>query len=292
MSQNKYIYDEFTLAELEHMAALQRQIGTDALTRHDWDERAASWESTGINALKGEERITGGVELLEKYALLQSDFCVADIGCGTGKFLAAFSNKVKSAVGFDISKKMLDYAKANLDKQNITNVELVNADFHSLDAKKYAGRFDLVFASLTPALSTREDILRATKMSRSHCCCINHIFRQDSLSEQIKAELFPNEPMSYREGMSFYTLFNTLFLMGYMPKVEYQTCVRNSYAVPSEEYANHIMSRILPPHLRTKTNRSRILMWLMSHKNEEGKLVKVTKSKYAAVIWSENEKAR
>lgn len=290
MSQNKYTYDEFTLNELEHIAALQHQYDMGAPTRHDWDERAAAWENAGINALKGEERIVCGIELLEKHALLQPDFSVADIGCGTGKFLAAFSSRVESAVGFDISERMLSCAKESLDKQGITNVTLINADFRSLDAEEYAGKFDLVFTSLTPALNAREDIIRATKMSRGHCCCINHIFRQDSLFEQIKAELFPNEPAIYHAGISFYTLFNTLYLMGYMPKVEYQTCVRSSYAVPTEEYANHIMSRILPQSLRTKANRSRILMWLMSHKNEEGRLPKATKSKYAAVIWSEAER--
>ena len=62
---------------------------------------------------------------------------VLDIGCGPGRYTAAFALQGKEAVGIDIAKEMLKIAQDNIDALNVT-ADLILDDYLSV-------RFDRVF---------------------------------------------------------------------------------------------------------------------------------------------------
>lgn len=83
------------------------------------------------------------VDYMRKEELLGNGKSALEIGCGTGRFLAAMAPELLSVTGIDISENML---KAAADRcRNIANVDLVLGDgkvFGSLSREQ----FDLIVA--------------------------------------------------------------------------------------------------------------------------------------------------
>lgn len=88
---------------------------------------------------------------------------VLDIGCGTGRHLLEFSKFTSYVTGTDISSKMLDYAKEKL--KNVSEAKFVHGNWMENFTKEK--EFDLVFASMTPAITTIEHIKRMCLISKN-----------------------------------------------------------------------------------------------------------------------------
>ena len=67
----------------------------------------------------------------------QAIHSVLDIGCGPGRYTAAFALQGKEVVGIDIAEEMLKIAQDNIDAYNVT-ADLILGDYLSV-------RFDRVF---------------------------------------------------------------------------------------------------------------------------------------------------
>ena len=145
-----------------------------------WDRRARSWAHERKNNRKTDER-------------LEKDFSVADIGCGPGRFAAAFASRVRFVTALDISGEMIAQGKEYAKSLGLTNLQFHLCDFDTLDLKKegFKRAFDLVFVSLTPAVRSHSQLLKAMEMSRGRCCCISHLYRKNRLMEQIMNDGFP-----------------------------------------------------------------------------------------------------
>ena len=73
-----------------------------------WNKRADCWEDERKKKEKGDERVISAINYLDSKGLLEKNYDVADIGCGPGRFAAAFAKYVHKVVGLDISDKMYD----------------------------------------------------------------------------------------------------------------------------------------------------------------------------------------
>lgn len=62
-----------------------------------------------------------------------------DFGCGVGRLVIPLSEKCEEIVGVDISEKMIDLAKENCLKMNVTNVSFLQTeDFLQKDIEKFS----------------------------------------------------------------------------------------------------------------------------------------------------------
>lgn len=252
-----------------------------------WDRRAERWEKEKSGGGKGEERVESAVTYLEQKGLLQSNHAVADIGCGPGRFAAAFAKRVDRVVGLDISEKMILHGREYLQKEGVENAALYVRSFQTLDLEKegWVEAFDLVFSSLTPAVSSAESLVKAMRMSRGWCCTITHLSRRNFLQEQIMREVFGSSVSPQWDGSWFYALFNALFLLGYDPETSYTQRHREVWVRPDEAYAEHLMEQILPGQELTMSNAEKIRGWLLEHQNEEGVVLEVTDASYGRILW-------
>lgn len=73
-----------------------------------WNKRADFWEDARKKKEKGDERVISAINYLDSKGLLEKNYDVADIGCGPGRFAAAFAKYVHKVVGLDISDKWLN----------------------------------------------------------------------------------------------------------------------------------------------------------------------------------------
>ena len=65
-----------------------------------------------------------------------------DVGTGTGRMLQVFAPRVRRGVGIDLSKKMLNVARANLERLDLRHCQVRHGDMYSLPVPN--GSVDLV----------------------------------------------------------------------------------------------------------------------------------------------------
>ena len=98
------------------------------------------------------ERTQPARDLAARVTLEEECRKALDIGCGPGRFAAAFASRVRFVTALDISGEMIAQGKEYAKSLGLTNLQFHLCDFDTLDLKKegFKRAFDLVFVSLTP----------------------------------------------------------------------------------------------------------------------------------------------
>jgi ArsR family transcriptional regulator len=92
-----------------------------------FDRVASDWDTMRIAYY--DERV---IDRLGEFADLTPDMVVADVGTGTGFVAAGIAPRVSQVIGIDISERILEVARSNLDELGIGNVELRVGDITEL----------------------------------------------------------------------------------------------------------------------------------------------------------------
>lgn len=118
---------------------------------------------------------------------LKKDEILLDVGMGTGTFAILCAKKGLNVVGIDFSEKMLDIARKNIEKEDLTEtIEIVKMPVIELDEKFADNSFDKVTAILVfSELYFKEQEF-----------CLNQIFRilkengEFILIDEVKPNIF------------------------------------------------------------------------------------------------------
>ena len=281
-------------ADLAYFIAMQesRPRNGPEHSAEKWNQRAESWKRERSNQRKGDDRVNSAVAFLEQRGILCPDCDVVDIGCGPGRFAAAFARKANRVVGLDLSEKMVEHGMEYIREEGLTNAALHTCDFQTLDIDKagYRGAFDLVFASMTPAIHGMNGLIKSMEMSRGWCCNVTHLGGGNSLRTQILKEVFGRPAPRQWTGRWFYSLFNVLYLMGYQPETSYDTHRRERWVEPDDDFVRSMMDYILPMEEQTGDNAVRIQTWLQKHRTEDGLVREVAEVTYGRILWDVRNK--
>lgn len=170
---------------------------------------------------------SGFLRLLDEEHMLDKSYDVLDIGCGTGVYSAAISERINSAVGFDIADGMLRNGRKILEENKIQNVTLNQADWRDIDlnAMGLENRFDLVMAHTTPAVCDLETFEKMIRASRKFCAISVFTRPNQPLMKAVHdiagVELDEGYFAGFLEKSMTY-MFDYLFQMGYSPKFFYE----------------------------------------------------------------------
>ena len=274
--------------DLAYFISLQEAGAADSqYSAQKWDRRAEAWNKERANKRKGDGRVVSAVSYLEQRGLLQPSFEVADIGCGPGRFAAAFAKRVRRVVGLDLSEKMVEHGREHIRREGLANAELWVCDFQTLDIEKagYKAAFDLVFSSMTPAVQGMNGLLKSMEMSRGWCCHITQLGGCNQLRERMMREVFGRSESFHGFGRRFYALFNILFLLGYEPETSYDHLHRETLLEPDEEYVESSLEHLLPPEEQTRENAKKIERWLQAQCNADGLVREISDASYGRVLW-------
>ena len=101
-------------------------------------------------------------QALLSFLPLDSDYSIADLGCGTGFFTNIMSRKYRKVIGLDISPQMLSFAKENRN----SSIEWIEGDIHALPFEDNS--LDVVFSNLAiqwcnPLTDVLKEIKRVLK---------------------------------------------------------------------------------------------------------------------------------
>lgn len=200
-----------------------------------WDEKAEHFGNYVIPTAENDKFI----KLLKDESLINKDFKVLDVGCGGGKYTLALSQECRYIYGIDLSPKMIDYANENKRKFNAENTSFICDDWHELDMNKsnLYKSFDLVFASMTPAIQSASTFEKMNEASKKYCVLRCNIKRKDFVYDKLSEILNISQK---EENLNFLYAFNMLYLQGYTPSIKYEE--KNwSYKEPLEKaYSTYV----------------------------------------------------
>ena len=236
-----------------------------------WDHKSAwFFQKTEKSKENFKNRLV--FRLVKNRKFLKGDSKLLDIGCGTGRHLLEFSNYTSYITGIDISSKMLEYAKEKLDK--VPNVKLRHGNWMELFYKEK--EYDLVFASMTPAISLIEHIERMCFISKKYCMMERFVFHRDSIREEIQEMLGRKLNRLHQNEKEYsYAVWNIVWNLGYFPEIMYET----------EEYEEEkTIEEYLEQIECTKEEEKKIREFLRT-KGKNGSIMSSHKLKKAVILW-------
>lgn len=136
------------------------------------------------------------LKLLDSTVAFSNDMNVLDIGCGSGIFSIALSERVSRVTAIDVSPKMLEYARFNADKCQRENIDFICVNWKNVDLLQmgWNDQFDLVIAHNTPAVSDTQTFEKMIGSSRDYCFFAKPTRRTDSVLGKIPEVLgFPGK---------------------------------------------------------------------------------------------------
>lgn len=289
--------------ENEDLARFIRLYNFESPTRgdvplHVWDQRADVWDTSfhedDDKKRSTEARVKATVDFLHSFGALSANSVVVDAGCGVGHYAAALANEVKEVLAIDISSQMIEHAKARAAELDRTNISFLTRDFHTIDVDKegFSRKFDLVFASLSPASNGVEGLEKLMAMSRKWCFVSTTAGQTNSLNARIANEVFHVDTPLGRDTRRMYALFNLLYLAGFTPTIyPYRQLKQRSYQA-IEEDAHHLAGRVLGYKQADDNNVKAVLSWMKKNANEENLVLETSDHLYAWVLWQVNERTK
>lgn len=165
------------------------------------------------------------VNLLQKEKIISKESEVLDIGCGPGSYALPLAKKIKKIVAIDPAEEMLQAMMKEAKKRKIINIIPVCCRWEDYNPTQ---KFDLVFASLSPAIRNTENLVKMNNTSCRYVCIItyfktNEFKFRDELWQKIMKKPF------YSYGWQIIFPFNFLWTSGFAPCIhffdfEYEVC--------------------------------------------------------------------
>lgn len=166
-------------------------------------------------------RVARVLAWLEQQGVLHPEIEVLDIGAGAGTFTIPLARRVKKVVALEPAPAVLAALQKRVEAQGLTNVQFLDREWQKVDpvAKGLVGRFDLVFASLTPGVRDVETLEKMMNCSHQWCfLCDLAGQRWYPAWEELWRDIFGEEPSLSRYDI-FYPL-NYLYTSGYFPSLQ------------------------------------------------------------------------
>lgn len=263
----------------------------------EWDERAVGWmkelKEDPVRRARSDKRVAATVDFLLRHGQLNPEDHVIDIGCGPGQFVTAFAEHAGKVTGTDISSMMCRYGEEFAASQNRSNVDFTVCDFKKTDIRAlgWEKRFDLVFSSITPALSDYDSFRRAECMSRAWCFQSNFMKVEDSLSDAVIKEVCDASQMHSRSGLnSLIAMFNILTLEGCMPVVEYYKESYSGTEPVDDSMVHSILKNVIASKEEKEGLRNRIKDVLWKRADDTGCISRTAEWVYGWILWDVRQK--
>ena len=213
---------------------------------------------------------------------------VLDVGCGAGKYARGFLKKGSEVVMTDLSDQMLKYAEEGC-AEYAGKFETVQLDWDTDEYfdQPWENGFDLVFASMVPAIASEESIRRLCRVSRGMCFVAKFVKRTDHMYEAFNKAANVELPKS-SGSLPYIDVIAHVEKLGYTPEVQQKDYGWENRWTPEQAVARYEqllkMSGIteLPDH-------ARLLEIAQSLVEEDGMVPDRSDATSAWILWSVNK---
>ena len=180
-----------------------------------WNRRADNF-TENVMGEQGKNRVKQVIQWLETQGVKLEGANVLDIGAGPGPFALAFAERAKQVVALEPAENMVSFLKEKIQKEGISNIEVIQDTWEeiNLEDKGLEGKFDLVFASMSPGINNWETIQKVLQCSKKYCYISQFAGRrQSSIMEELWQEVFEEKIPNWPAHVIF--ILNLLYARGY-----------------------------------------------------------------------------
>ena len=220
---------------------MKKRIRSEEETTEFWNQFAPRYNKRSKPG-KGKDRVKMVVDLFKEKNIINSETSVLDVGSGPGNYALPFAKICREVTALDSAGEMINQLAEKAKKENLTNIKTLHRRWEDIDIEKEKmnGSFDLVFASLAPAIFDSETLNKMNLASGKYCCLISWASEAHSQARRDLWKIIFNE--SYGgNGQNIIYPFNLLFSMGYFPSIRYFDSDHN-YSDPVDEAVERLIS--------------------------------------------------
>ena len=263
---------------------LKREPVPPEVAEAHWDARAAHFSATQSLDRTGLTDLV--VAFLNEKNLLKGA-AVLDIGGGSGRYAIPFAKEATHVTMTDISENMLKHARENAEAKGLHNLDYVKLDWErqSLKALNWEEHYDLVFASMCPAVRSEAGLDNMIHASKGYCMINQFISDEDSVEGHLEQTFgLARRHNPHRDRRAVQAYFNLLWLEGYEPEIQYihtQETYTLSIVEAVERYGGRYESII-------KEKGVNFSEWMESYASNDVIEV-VRKSTLAMILWRVSE---
>ena len=175
-----------------------------------WNKRAQQFAGRTVRS-QSQNRQNELIERLQQLGAFKAGFRILDIGAGSGRYAIPFAKIGCEVVAIEPAKSMVEHLQHHIEEEQVTNIKIIHQPWQTVDLEKenMKDSFDLVFASMTPGISSPTDLLKMVDASR-HACYLSAHTRQrwqhvDAFWKEIHGTEMPDSPgnFMYRFGLLY-----------------------------------------------------------------------------------------
>jgi len=247
-------------------------------TQKFWDIRAEEYNE---NDQKEKFNL---IEYLISKGAINKEYNILDVGCGTGKYLVEFAKISKNVTGIDISPNMISYTKKNTESMNLSNVRFKVISWQSLDVNEFNWnkKFDLVFSNMSPAITSKETLIKMIETSKKYCFMSGFVYRKDKVRDELSRRII-GEKYNKSVQKSIYCAFNILWNMGIYPEITYKDVVWANRM--SNETAIEMYTIMLQKMAKKDDCIKEKIKVYIDEISCNGKIEEIIKAKIAWMLW-------
>ncbi len=189
------------------------------------DKFSRFWERMALNyPLPFDEKTLADThfvfDLVKKRDVKIVDTDILDIGCGTGIYTLPLAREAATVTGIDGSGAMLSRLNEVAAANRILNVRTIQAPWNDIDIadREFEKAFDIVWASMTPAVQSRDDFAAMERCAKKWCVYIGWgKKRKNALME----EVFAKHGLSYEPPPGVNVAYDMLVAANKSPSIDY-----------------------------------------------------------------------
>ncbi len=199
---------------------MKRRIRSEKEAMEFWNKFAPSYGKNISD--KGKQRLDKIINLFKQEDIINPETDILDVGCGPGTYAVPFAKEVKSVTALDGAIEMCRVLENKAAELEIDNIQVLHRMWEDVDIEEEGlkKKFDLVFASMTPAVCDLETLDKLNQASRKYCCLITWAGGNFGKARQnLWKLLFDEEDTGHGQNIIF--PFNLLYYAGYYPTMRY-----------------------------------------------------------------------
>lgn len=183
-----------------------------------WNKRSVNY-ANNIEKDNRKKRTDEILEFLKESGFNPEGSRVLDIGCGPGTLSLPLSKLGAEVTALDISSGMLNRLKDAVKEESLP-IDIIECSWWTadIDLLGFRNEYDLVIASMTPAIRDIEDFDTMMACSKNLCYYSNFLRRdEDRAYREIRSSILGEKSENTMNGIIYPFMY--LYLSGYSPSL-------------------------------------------------------------------------